>query len=522
MLPAREYFFLLLFCLVHPAAAFGACHIFVLFLIVIIHRRTVFCAVEVWACPPVAKKVSGANASDHQGAITFGFGIVDVPWALPALETYFRNDEEKAADSIFNAVDRPPRYEEAQLKGGHSKLEGEEPMHSRFFSAFHKWWCVTMPDSNVVWYHEHRLYTTSTIDMVAFFTSDHPVFCLTPAVLIEFTLESTTAFNKKIAQLHSEARNACHVFSDDLLPAFLGILIDPSTFKFEVHAFHGSSNRQLADILLVRGKKQEVGQLLSMLKEWCSKFISLSRRNQFLTARKKQDTSRLRINKQDGIVLKEFDYRSDITCRGVVHPSDRRVPIPAPLRAAGLLPDARLIVDGENVAVLQYTYMAGGHIAMSSIQFVAIAMQLLQMRKLGFVHGDVRESNIIFDDQGNRANLIDYDMCRCEGSKYISTFNCNIDDGARHPDAIAGGRMEYVHDTFALASIMTLYEVESEESRASWHALINLVEGGKLDNLPQVNVQLVRSKLREECTTDTGSPDRLHCANNLSIMNLRL
>lgn len=74
-----------------------------------------------------------------------------------------------------------------------------------------------------------------------------------PAVLIKFVLESMTTFEKKLTQLQAQARNACHVCYSQSLPRFLCVLIDPSSFKFEVHAFVGAEAASLADVMLVPG-----------------------------------------------------------------------------------------------------------------------------------------------------------------------------------------------------------------------------------------------------------------------------
>jgi hypothetical protein len=238
-------------------------------------------APSIWRRPSVAKKVSGASTKDQQEVLSKTYSIIDVPGTFECLQAFYdvASDDDvlqTAAASIERAVLRCPEFQSENLSGGAQKLEGEEAMHSRFFSAFHLWWASLDQESHpVLWFHEHRLFTLSKVDAIGFFNIEQPEQHLQPAVLMEFVLETTTPFHKKLAQLQAQARNACHVSHNDLLPHFLGVLFDPSTFKFEVHAFVGAEEKSLADVILVRGNRAQLPALLSLLQTWCSKLRTL-------------------------------------------------------------------------------------------------------------------------------------------------------------------------------------------------------------------------------------------------------
>ena len=70
----------------------------------------------------------------------------------------------------------------------------------------------------------------------------------------------------------------------------------------------------------------------------------------------------------------------------------------------------------------------------------------------GYVHGDVRQSNLVFDDEGKEGYLIDYDLCgRADQDTYpvgyyVSDFR---HDGARECEI-----MTKYHDGHSLAQII--------------------------------------------------------------------
>jgi hypothetical protein len=441
-----------------------------------------------WRRPSIAKTVSGASAKDQTEVVSGLYSIIDVPATFKCVQAFDHPTgvHVAASTSIVSEVQRSPHYLPEQLTSGERKLEGEEAMHSRFFSAFHRWW--TSLDQNaypVLWFHEHRLYTLSKIDVIGYFNVQQPEQHLQPAVLIEFVLESTTTFEKKLAQLQAQARNACHVCHSQSLPCFLGVLIDPSSFKFEVHAFVGAEAASLADVMLVRGGRAGLPALLSLLQVWSSHLHSL-KLTDALCKPAGHCNQRVRIHQGLRRVLKEYDYRSDVTGRPEVSEHDRRRPPSQELLDAGMLPNATLEISTPSLSVLAYDYIPGSHVACNSAQFVEAGLQLRSLHRMGYVHGDVRESNIVFSDGGNDARLIDFDFCRKQEDRpvYVSNFNTDIDDGKRHPHADSGSPLQFTHDWFALHAVMLLYspadddDDDDDEVADQWQSLLTAVHGG--------------------------------------------
>jgi serine/threonine protein kinase len=166
------------------------------------------------------------------------------------------------------------------------------------------------------------------------------------------------------------------------------------------------------------------------------------------------------------------------------------------------------VVDGPDVAVLQYKYIPGNHKASSGIQFLRILEQVSFLHKDKFVHGDIRESNIVF--AGNDvATLIDFDLSRKAGQPYVSNFNVDINDGKRHESAQPFQPMNYVHDYFALAEVMKLYE--SKDDTTNWQALIRkTAEMKDVNDDDKWNISLSRIEgIGGNEPRDTGSPKRI-------------
>ena len=80
-------------------------------------------------------------------------------------------------------------------------------------------------------------------------------------------------------------------------------------------------------------------------------------------------------------------------------------------------------------------------------------MKALQcIHNAGYVHGDIRKENLIFDTSGQKAWIIDFDMARKENEPYVSIYNDKVE--GRHPDAEKGEMMKKEHDRYALHCVM--------------------------------------------------------------------
>lgn len=113
------------------------------------------------------------------------------------------------------------------------------------------------------------------------------------------------------------------------------------------------------------------------------------------------------------------------------------------------------LTSDNHCVMLKYQYIDGSHSPSKFSQFAGVTKMLHKVHEQGFVHGDVRLSNIIFS--GDTSYLIDYDLARKEDKVeglYPAGYN-RIPE--RHPDAKAHLLMRKVHDRFSLAQIMKKY-----------------------------------------------------------------
>lgn len=103
------------------------------------------------------------------------------------------------------------------------------------------------------------------------------------------------------------------------------------------------------------------------------------------------------------------------------------------------------------------------------------------MRELhtsGFIHGDIRLSNIVFDRFGD-AKLIDFDYAGRIGgtSSYLGDFNPLIPDGIRAKGAISAAIMEPSHDWEALSGALRIC-LRGTERAKEWEAALEALEHG--------------------------------------------
>lgn len=106
------------------------------------------------------------------------------------------------------------------------------------------------------------------------------------------------------------------------------------------------------------------------------------------------------------------------------------------------------------------TYHVGQHVAWSALDFIPVVDHLLQLHRMGLVHGDIRCSNIVFG--GPDGCLIDFDfggeVNPANGTpKYPSGFNFQVPDGSRRGSV--GGAIWMRDDWYALKGVMfTIHE----------------------------------------------------------------
>jgi aminoglycoside phosphotransferase (APT) family kinase protein len=120
----------------------------------------------------------------------------------------------------------------------------------------------------------------------------------------------------------------------------------------------------------------------------------------------------------------------------------------------------KLEVEARNLAIISYPMVPGSHQPTCVAHLISLLRELHRMHthKPPIAHADVRLSNIIFNapEEGNpewvaKATLIDFDMSGPgDGQKvYPFGYTVEIDDGKRHPSALAGQPVQVQHDVFA-------------------------------------------------------------------------
>ena len=106
----------------------------------------------------------------------------------------------------------------------------------------------------------------------------------------------------------------------------------------------------------------------------------------------------------------------------------------------------------KRIAVMSYQYIEGSHKPSALKQFANVVRILNRIHELGYVHGDIREVNIIFVQEGDSV-LIDFDLARQENTKYPVDYNCAT-IYERHAQAGPSLKMKKEHDRYSLAVII--------------------------------------------------------------------
>ena len=108
----------------------------------------------------------------------------------------------------------------------------------------------------------------------------------------------------------------------------------------------------------------------------------------------------------------------------------------------------------RDLLIIATPYRVGDHVAKSVKAFLPLIEQLLLLHKKGFVHGDIRAFNVVFNDDDQDDNkkscLIDFDFGGPIGETtcYPEGYRQTLDDGSRI--GAAREKIEMWHDWFAL------------------------------------------------------------------------
>ena len=146
------------------------------------------------------------------------------------------------------------------------------------------------------------------------------------------------------------------------------------------------------------------------------------------------------------------------------------------LQLGGL--DKQNLTTDERCVMIQYDYIEGDHNPQRLRQFAGVCRKLHKVHTEGYIHGDIREANIIFND--SESDLIDFDLAQGVGGIYPLGYN-HFD--VRHQDARGGIEMKREHDRHALAKIM-----ESVHDANQHQRIIDMVNGSR--TLDSVAIEL--------------------------------
>ena len=79
--------------------------------------------------------------------------------------------------------------------------------------------------------------------------------------------------------------------------------------------------------------------------------------------------------------------------------------------------------------------------------FFTHTLQKIHVQK--YVHGDIRQDNLVFNEDGINSWIIDFDMAAKNG-KYCKGYTSIHTIEERHPGAIQGSKMKIQHDCHSL------------------------------------------------------------------------
>jgi hypothetical protein len=109
--------------------------------------------------------------------------------------------------------------------------------------------------------------------------------------------------------------------------------------------------------------------------------------------------------------------------------------------------------------VIAIPYIKGGHYATRPTDFLPIVEHLEYLHSWGYVHGDIRAYNMVFEDREYSVDkpkgcLIDFDFggARATSVKYPANYARSLDDGSRV--GRGGQPIEFFDDWFALVQVI--------------------------------------------------------------------
>ena len=120
---------------------------------------------------------------------------------------------------------------------------------------------------------------------------------------------------------------------------------------------------------------------------------------------------------------------------------------------AGVVVQEQFMTTDRRLSYIEYDFYDGGHQPVALRQFRNILCMLHKLHINGYVHGDVRPANLVFDRHGHDGYLIDYDLVG-KDQQDCYPLGYFYSEEIRHRAARATEKMHQSHDRHSLALIM--------------------------------------------------------------------
>lgn len=84
----------------------------------------------------------------------------------------------------------------------------------------------------------------------------------------------------------------------------------------------------------------------------------------------------------------------------------------------------------ERIAYLKYKYIHGSHKPRNLASILDVIRSLKKIHETGYVHGDIRVSNIVYGSHTDSGTIIDCDFASTEGAEYPQCFSSDVAERA--------------------------------------------------------------------------------------------
>lgn len=148
---------------------------------------------------------------------------------------------------------------------------------------------------------------------------------------------------------------------------------------------------------------------------------------------------------------------------------------------------------------VEYPFVPGVHVPRTAKEAALAAHALRTLHDKGFIHGDIRLSNLLFDGETGTAQLIDFDLAgyKTKESLYPNNFSPTLRDGVRADGAEAGSVMRQTHDWEALAGTFQAC-LNAPDDQERWKAALDSLKRGdatKLEEMGAATLELTKDGL---------------------------